>query len=348
MEEDRQPLLAAGDSGWSSPTERVRRSPHVAPKKSEKNVSNYLDVIFVVSFDIKKGNVVEWSYPKGHNLEGLEFKALASGLHNLPRDFIYFRYMDWYGLSCYQKLSVDSEEERGVRMKCVGVLAECYHNLGVHMEFLRRQVKHQLEHPEEYGSLREYAQNFSLSSPLLSGYLEEKDGRVNSPQMSSLLEGQSLSELIQEFLADFGPFIFVLWKLALLQKRILFYSTPPVGKTCLQVYFNCLMTSHQLRMEIDTDPHPQFYISVSDIELLRSKRTYIACTTEHIMQSKEDLFDVLVANRRITSPSSYVEPLLMVTRQDQARFRHLQEIVNNSIAQSKVSGISSQDHGFVK
>jgi hypothetical protein len=164
-----------------------------------------------------------------------------------------------------------------------------------------------LEHPEEYGSLREYAQNFSLSSPLLSGYLEEKDGRVNSPQMSSLLEGQSLSELIQEFLADFGPFIFVLWKLALLQKRILFYSTPPVGKTCLQgerregcgeqregcgvllraldmtaptfstVYFNCLMTSHQLRMEIDTDPHPQFYISVSDIELLRSKRTYIAC-----------------------------------------------------------------------
>ena len=71
-------------------------------------------------------------------------------------------------------------------------------------------------------------------------------------------------------------------------------------------------------------------------------------TTEHIMQSKEDLFDVLVANRRITSPSSYVEPLLMVTRQDQARFRHLQEIVNNSIAQSKVSGISSQDHGFVK
>ena len=49
-------------------------------------------------------------------------------------------------------------------------------------------ARHQLEHPEEYGSLREYAQNFSLSSPLLSGYLEEKDGRVNSPQMSSLLE----------------------------------------------------------------------------------------------------------------------------------------------------------------
>ena len=34
------------------------------------------------------GNTVEWSYPKGHNLEGLEFKSLASGLHNVTRDFM--------------------------------------------------------------------------------------------------------------------------------------------------------------------------------------------------------------------------------------------------------------------
>ena len=71
-------------------------------------------------------------------------------------------------------------------------------------------------------------------------------------------------------------------------------------------------------------------------------------TTEHIMQSKEDLFDVLVADRQVTSRSAYVEPLLTVTRQDQARFRYLQETMSNRSAQSRASGGGSGDHGFVK
>jgi len=34
------------------------------------------------------GNLVEWRYPPDVNLEGVEFKSIASGLHNVPKDFM--------------------------------------------------------------------------------------------------------------------------------------------------------------------------------------------------------------------------------------------------------------------
>lgn len=34
------------------------------------------------------GNVIEWRYPPEVNLEGVEFKSIASGLHNVAKDFM--------------------------------------------------------------------------------------------------------------------------------------------------------------------------------------------------------------------------------------------------------------------
>ena len=53
----------------------------------------------------------------------------------------YFKFYEWYGLSCFGKIAVASEAERGVRMKCVGILADNYEMLHVHKDFLQRQVK---------------------------------------------------------------------------------------------------------------------------------------------------------------------------------------------------------------
>lgn len=52
-----------------------------------------------------------------------------------------------------------------------------------------------------------------------------------SPPLQDVLPASSS---VSNFLQDFGPNTFILWKLALLQKRILFCSPPPVGRTCLQ------------------------------------------------------------------------------------------------------------------
>ena len=107
-----------------------------------------------------------------------------------------------------------------------------------------------LETPGEYRALEEYFKHCSASSPVspgkpvpslspvicdssevgplsVSGVPGYATGAVHPLQ--DTLPTSAVSELLQEF----GPNVFVLWKLALLQKRILFCSSPPIGRTCL-------------------------------------------------------------------------------------------------------------------
>ena len=53
----------------------------------------------------------------------------------------YFKHKTFYGLSCYERISVDNAEERGARMKSVGVICTKYTSLHEHMEFLEKQVR---------------------------------------------------------------------------------------------------------------------------------------------------------------------------------------------------------------
>lgn len=39
--------------------------------------------------DLLTGNVIEWRIPEDIDLEGVEFKAMASGSHTLRTDFVY-------------------------------------------------------------------------------------------------------------------------------------------------------------------------------------------------------------------------------------------------------------------
>jgi len=39
--------------------------------------------------DLLTGNVVEWRLPEDIDLDGVEFKAIASGSHTLKTDFVY-------------------------------------------------------------------------------------------------------------------------------------------------------------------------------------------------------------------------------------------------------------------
>ena len=60
-----------------------------------------------------------------------------------PTPFIasYFKQGQLFGLSCFEKIQVKSESERGVRMKSVGLLAVGYSDLHLHQDFLQRQVR---------------------------------------------------------------------------------------------------------------------------------------------------------------------------------------------------------------
>jgi len=43
--------------------------------------------------DCLSGNVIEWRMPEDVDLEGVEFKAMASGSHTLKTDFVYVQFL---------------------------------------------------------------------------------------------------------------------------------------------------------------------------------------------------------------------------------------------------------------
>lgn len=61
-------------------------------RQQHADISENLLGIFVVSFDTKLGNIVEWQIPENLNLERIEFKAMASGFHLIQNDVVYAKH----------------------------------------------------------------------------------------------------------------------------------------------------------------------------------------------------------------------------------------------------------------
>lgn len=53
----------------------------------------------------------------------------------------YFRKGGYFGLACFANMPVESELERGARMKSVGILSPSYTLLYRYMHFLENQVR---------------------------------------------------------------------------------------------------------------------------------------------------------------------------------------------------------------
>lgn len=119
------------------------------------------------------GNMVEFCLPHDIDLDGVEFKSMASGSHRITNDFMYvfphlfsdrqmsvtlhqsiphpsgfasssaryFRKGCYFGLACFANMPVESELERGARMKSVGILCPSYTLLYRYMHFLENQVR---------------------------------------------------------------------------------------------------------------------------------------------------------------------------------------------------------------
>ena len=65
----------------------------------------------------------------------------VSAFLTFPCFHSYFKHRQLFGLSCFEKIPVSSQVERGARMKSVGLLAVGYSDLHLHMDFLQRQVR---------------------------------------------------------------------------------------------------------------------------------------------------------------------------------------------------------------
>ncbi|XP_071785240.1 DENN domain-containing protein 11-like [Asterias amurensis] len=306
--------------------------------------------IFVVAFDTRSGNIVEWAQPDDIDLEGVEFKAMASGSHTVLSDFIYFRKDNYFGLSCFQNMHVDSEAERGARMKSVGILSTSYTALYKHMQFLENQVRHQLEIPGRYGQLLAFYNDRKGSLPSIESSRDTLS--VSSPMTGSsgptpittpsseYLPSMKITHpagCFAQFINFFGEQIFVLWKYILLRKRILFFSPPPIGVVCYRVYCASLLGQYDVFISSAMDHKPFFYINVADIDTLETEVSYVACTTEKIFQEKKSLYDVYVDNQNVTTNSANLTAMGKINAMDKQKFNRL----NN---QRCASLFKSQEH----
>ncbi|XP_006633763.2 DENN domain-containing protein 11 [Lepisosteus oculatus] len=299
-----------------------------APNWEEKD---QIVAVFVVTFDTRSGNIVEWCLPRDINLDGVEFKSMASGSHRVASDFIYFRKGSYFGLACFANMPVESELERGARMKSVGILSPSYTLLYRYMHFLENQVRHQLEVPGHYSQLEAFYEDKKGVLPMGNGATTSLQpgpwvptvNRCMHPEMKITHPAGCMSQ----FIKFFGEQIMILWKFALLRKRILIFSPPPVGVVCYRVYCCCCLANVSLPGVGLSVPEfrPFFYINVADIEALETELSYVACTTEKIFEEKKDLYDVYVDNQNVKTHNENLQPLLRINSADRDKYRKLSE-----------------------
>ena len=126
--------------------------------------------------------------------------------------------------------------------------------------------------------------------------------------LSSHHPALSLAGMLQLF----GPLLFPLYRAALLRKRVLFLTEVPVESACDYVYdlsvLSSLPTSLLHLLPVDGTPSLRlkalFNVSVLDIPQLNPSRRasqepdldrgWIACTTDDVLATKPELFDLLV------------------------------------------------------
>ncbi|XP_034529112.1 DENN domain-containing protein 11-like [Notolabrus celidotus] len=312
--------------------------------------------VFVVTFNTRSGNMLEWCLPKDMDLEGVEFKAIASGSHRVTTDFIYFRKGNYFGLACFANMPVDSTVERGARMKSVGILSPSYTLLYRYMSFLEHQVRLQLQSPGHYSPLEAFYEDKRALLPpggdgVVTACPANAWGAAINHSMHPEMKITHPAGCMSQFIRFFGEQIMVLWKLALLRRRILIFSPPPVGVVCYRVYCCCCLANISIPGIGVAVPEfrPFFYVNVADISALENELSYVACTTEKIFEEKKDLYDVYVDNQNVKTYRDGLKPLLRLSSADREKYRKLTEQRQMLLYSQEENGdcVSSEEDLFI-
>ncbi|KAF2183655.1 hypothetical protein K469DRAFT_710457 [Zopfia rhizophila CBS 207.26] len=174
---------------------------------------------------------------------------------------------------------------------------------------------------------RQTSENFAAQAEPWKGHSR---ARALSNITAELPSEQSLPSFhpalsIMQYINVFGPLVFRLQQAALLRKRILFIASPPVRTTCEFVYNLSVLSSIPHSVSDLLPPGSEnlhrlrslFSIGIHDIPFLEQLRSgpddgsqsiqndassqgWVACTTDEILGTKTQLYDVIV-----TIPPAY-------------------------------------------
>ncbi|KAG1223741.1 hypothetical protein G6F35_004468 [Rhizopus arrhizus] len=285
-------------------------------KQNKLKELNNIVAVFVVQFDVHKGNIIEWQYPADFNLEGVEYQAICSGLHNVDSDILYFSRQDkYYGISVFKNMPVDTS--RGAYMKAIGILVKPTRQTGdcgevwKHKDYLIKEInQHMVEEiePERYENLMNYYNQYKYCENQVksarTSWLNDKsllyatEHSVNYNLIHNMPAAINQQELIKpndflDLLELLGDNIFVLWKASILKKRIMFMDDPKIGNSSGYVYCTHLMGHTPDKYKAIKPIIPKFIVGVNDIsELEKSQNSFVACTPDTIFQIKSNLYDI--------------------------------------------------------
>lgn len=228
--------------------------------------------MFLAKFDVHTGYELKWFQSVDndvYNSDGLEFKAMPSGLHSVESDTICFTHSKLsspgilYGLSvfkqnkhCRQVNKEGAVDRSKVKLYSLGILIDLHHleKIEEFTDWKPRTYSVFWDYRMNLGNLLEEYMDFSESTEAEHCYekfnqffgknsfkLQTSPIEVSQtlPKLKpaasklSLLSGISgdvfpkdhmISSLIP-MVNNFGPLIFKLWKISLLRKRVIFYSS---------------------------------------------------------------------------------------------------------------------------
>jgi len=172
-------------------------------------------------------------------------------------------------------------------------------------------------------------------------------------------------------LKDFGPLIFPLYRASLLRKRILIVTDTPVESSCNFVYnmsiISSISRSLSSRLPDSETPaawlQPLFTVGVLDIPQLEQTKSWIACTTDDVLSTKPQLYDVLVLMPRSETKNaskkafprivhstpelskSFPRTCIRASQRDYHRFVHLRQGLRRyPPCQVAINGVDESDN----
>lgn len=311
--------------------------------------SQQLLAIFLVQFDVHKGNTIVWSHKDpaveiDFEKDGLEFKAMPAGLHDRTGDVITFSTMDGKSGVLYQGISVFRRSKGRVLVSGIDRKSLSMYSLAILLspagpgddnrywvytkdmdillcEFIESlEAKNGLILDENRFAFQKF-HNFYKAH----GQLSLIDPSVNHPLHDTI-----------EFFKTYGPNIFPLWRACILRKRVLLVDA---GKNAVSlesmgnyVYIMSLLSSIPKDV-FELIPHVYeknipvtslYNVTLVDMETLESAESYIASTTDGIIAEKSQLYDIAAVITDCGQCELY-EPIISSSFKDstvKARFTH--------------------------
>lgn len=276
---------------------------------------------FLVRFDVHVGYELVWqdSVDK-YFADGVEFKALPSGLHSVPSDTVVFTH-DCNGKKCYglavfhQNNALGSVDPNGgsgvdrsqVKMYSLGILIDPEEsNTAWKLQATSKIWNYRSELTELVKSFVYDVDDKSALENVKSFFKKNKLGNsvtkidAASPNAFSNSSDHMIDSLINLY-SRMGPLIYKLWRLCLLRKRILIVSNDDtVGDLCKFVYCMSVISSIPVELKpklyhsgarVDEVSKPAFNFGISDPPHFSN---WIATTKDEIILQKTGMWDYVV------------------------------------------------------